>query len=189
MKILSRFILAVMVAVTFTSCEDSESYSDLLRDQEHACNWFLSNQRVETSIPADTVFEMGKNAPFYRMDEDGSVYMQVLSMGDVNSKPQDGERVYFRFERQNINTLYRDGSAVWEGNSNNLGGTTASYFVYGNRVLESTTQYGEGIQWPLRYVGYNAEVNLVLKSLEGFTTDGTSCTPYLINIRYFKAEY
>ena len=55
--------------------------------------------------------------------------------------------------------------------------------------LPSTTRYGEGIQKPLDFVGYNAEVNLVLSSYYGFVTDQTSCIPYIINIRYFRPEY
>ncbi len=68
---------------------------------------------------------------------------------------------------------------------------TRAQALYGNNVLTSTTQYGEGLQVPLEYLGYNCEVNLIVKSPEGFTSDGTQsqCLPYVYNIRYFKAEY
>lgn len=41
----------------------------------------------------------------------------------------------------------------------------------------------------LKYFGYNAEVNLVLRSYYGFTTDQSECLAYIYNIRYFKPEY
>ena len=41
----------------------------------------------------------------------------------------------------------------------------------------------------MRYLGYNSEVNLVLRSYIGFTNDQAQCLPYAMNVRYFKPEY
>lgn len=84
MKILSRIsrlavaVLFAAVAVSVTSCEDSKSYAELLTDEAHDINRYLADHRVVNSIPKDTVFEVGPDAPFYRLDEDGNIYMQVL---------------------------------------------------------------------------------------------------------------
>lgn len=62
--------------------------------------------------------------------------------------------------------------------------------VYGNNTLTSTTQYGEGIQVPLEFLGYNCEVDLIVSSTLGFTSEISSCIPYLYkNLKFFKAEY
>ncbi len=185
-------IVAVVafLACALTSCSESESYSDMLRDEEHAVNWWLSQHKVETSIPADSAFITGEDAPFYKVDEDGYLYMQVISMGDLDQRAEKGDMVYFRYSRQSIKDLYELGSASIEGNSENVGGSyNGTYFVYKDTRLPSTTQYGEGIQKPLDFVGYNAEVNLVLSSYYGFVKDQTSCIPYIMNIRYFRPEY
>lgn len=171
------------------SCSKEQSYSELLRDEEKTVNWFLSNQKVEAEIPSDSVFLVGEDAPFYKMDEDGHVYMQVLNVGDKDSRPVEGDKVYFRYMMQNLQTLEENGTAEWVGNSDNLGGIASTSFIFGNRYLPSTTQFGMGVQVPLHYLGYNCEVNLVVKSLEGFSEVMATCTPYLMNIRYFKAEY
>ena len=185
-------ILTPLAIVMAGGCSDDESYSDLLRDEERAANWYLAQHRVEPEIPADSIFEEGEDAPFYRMDEDGNLYMQVVRSGDMKDRPKDGDQVYFRFSRRNLKTMYEDENheAPAEGNLDDMGtalGTTK--FFYGNTIYPSSTQFGTGIQVPMDYLGYYAEVNLVLKSYVGFTTDQSQCNPYIINVKYYKPEY
>ncbi len=187
---ISIFCLLSVFAVSLSSCEKTKSYSELLKEEEHAVNWFLSQKNVLLDIPENSDFIMGENAPFYKMDPDGYVYMQVITKGDMNDRPAIGDRIYFRFMRQDLKTLYETGSALWIGNATDLNNSIGSTnIIYGNNVLTSTTQYGEGIQVPLKYFGYDCEVNLVIKSPEGFTSDASQCVPYLYNIRYFKPQY
>lgn len=182
-------LTAAVMLVSLTACDKSESYSELLRTEEKAVNWYLAQHRVETSVPADSVFQTGEDAPFYRMDEDGTVYMQVISAGDMEDRPEQGDRVYFRYKRQNILYMYEDITDISVGNMDdfNIGGSSS--FFLGNKIYPTTTQYGTGIQLPMTYLGYYSEVNLVLKSYAGFTTDQTSCTPYVVNVKYYKSEY
>lgn len=191
MKLITKITLlpaCLMLALGMGACEDTKSYSELLTEEEHAVNWYLAQQQVELTIPKDGNFKVGKDAPYYKMDKDGYVYMQVLNKGSETSRPKEGDLVYFRFERMSLLTLQSSGTEVWDGNAEDMEYSSVS-LIYGNNVLTSTTQYGDGIQVPLEYLGYNSEVNLIVKSPEGFTTDQSSCVPYLYNIRYFKAEY
>lgn len=197
---------SLLIAAGFTSCEDSVSYSDLLKDEEHAVNWFLAQQKVCPEIPADTLLQYGADAPYYRVDEEGALYMQVINPGklkdgadapegyfhpkDVENMAKSGDRVYFRFKRRNIKNMFEDTSAPWIGNAEDLTTTIGpTYFVYGNRYLQTTTQYGLGVQEPMKYVGFQSEVNIVVKASMGFTDDQSSCIPYQMNIRYFKPEF
>lgn len=184
-----KIIYAAAALLMFASCSKEESYSELLRDEEKTVNWFLANNKVEVEIPADSIFIEGKDAPYYRLDSEGRVYMQVLNSGTPGMKPQKDDKVYFRFMRQNLKTLQEMGEAQWVGNADNLGSGESSSFIFGNNYLESTLVYGDGIQWPLKYLNYNSEVNIVVKSLEGFNNEASQCIPYLMNVRYFKAEY
>lgn len=184
------FAVAALMMMALASCNDDKSYSDMLRDEEHAVNWYLSNNRVELKIPADSEFIIGEDAPYYKMDDDGNVYMKVISKGDMNDRPEMGDKVYFRFMRQNINLLYAGSTALWSGNADDMNSPLGSTsLILGNTSLTSTTRFGKGIQVPLDYLGYDCEVYLVIKSAEGFTTDGSSCIPYVYRIRYFKAIY
>lgn len=191
----AALLLLLLTGAITSSCSKTESYSELLREEEKAVNWYLATQKVELEIPEDSIsFITGEDAPFYKLDENGYVYMQVISKGELTPEGKianpvkSGDLVYFRFTRENLKFLYEGLEAGSEGNSENLTNGTSS-FVYKNTYLQSTTSFGTGIQMPMKFLGYDSEVNLVLRSYYGFSTDQTSCYPYLINIRYFKPEY
>ena len=133
---------------------------------------------VTRRVPGDPVFKVGKDAPFYRMNNDGTVYMRVISQGDMENRPKKGETVYFRFMRYCINDMYDGRTVIGVGNAENMGASSASV-VYGNNVLSSTTSYGSGLQVPLGYLGYDCEVELIVKSIEGLTTDISDCKAYV----------
>lgn len=191
MKIFTIFGVAAFMSLVLASCDDKESYSDLLRDEQKVSNWFLAQHRVCNEIPSDSVFETGPDAPYYRMDDDGYVYMQVIKSGD-GTYPAPGDQVYFTFTRYNIETMYSEKTLDVEGEGNQddfLTSVGNTYFIYNNFSVTSSSQFGSGIQRPVGYLGYNSEVNILLKSYYGFSQENTTCIPFLVNTRYFKAEY
>ncbi len=176
------------------SCSKTQSYSELLREEEKAVNNYLAGQKIINNVPEDSIsFITGTDAPFYRLDEDGYIYMQVINKGDLSQKVKAGDVVYFRYNRLDLKSEYLGSDPSWNGTQNQLTSSTnlnMSYkFVYKNQYLESSQYFGQGIQWPLKFLGYNSEVNLVLRSYYGFSDDQTSCIPYLINLKYYRAEY
>ncbi len=184
--------LLLIAGTMMQACDDNKSYAELLESERKAVNWYLSNYRVSATLPEDGKFEVGENAPFYRMNGDGTVYMRVLNPGSETSKPKKGDTIYFLFMRSNINTMYSNRSleGSWSGNAEDMNSAVnGTNFIYGNTVLPSTTQYGTGLQVPLDYLGYDCEVDLVIKSTEGFSSDISNCIAYIYHIRYFKAEY
>lgn len=191
MKTAYKFLtLAIILTSLLAACKDGKSYSELLKDEERATNWYLSGQKVVTSVPADSVLQTGADAPFYRLDKDGYIYMQVVNPGDTANMISPGDLVYFRFTRWNIELMQSGEDVKGEGNADDLtNGLGSTSFVYGNYELAGSSNFGSGIQMPLLFVGNNSEVNLVLRSYYGFSVDQANCTPYLINIKYFKAEY
>lgn len=194
MKFQSKYSLFVLLMslLVFASCSKTESYSDLLKKEQKASNWFLAQQKVCNDIPSDSIFLQGKDAPFYKMDNDGYIYMQVIKTGD-RELPKSGATVYFTYSRYNIDTMYTNNTldiAVTDGNQDNfISSIGDTYFIFNNYSVSSSAYFGSGIQLPLSYLGYNSEVNILLKSYYGFSQDNTTCIPYLVNVRYFKAEY
>ena len=185
------FVAALVMTLFFASCSKTESYSDLLKKEQKASNWFLAQHKVCNVIPSDSVFQVGPDAPYYKMDDDGYVYMQVLKVGD-REIPASGSQVYFTFTRWNVETMYNNNTLDVKGESNqdnmiNVIGDT--YFIFNNYSILASSTYGSGIQVPVSYLGYNSEVNILLKSYYGFSSESTTCIPYKINVRYFKAEY
>ena len=186
-SLLYSLILLMILAPMAVSCDDNKSYADLLADEDKSVNNFLADQRVINSIPEDSIFEVGEDAPYYRMDEDGFVYMQVLKTGDLTKKGKDNELVYFRFMRYNL--AYYDKGVLpdGEGNADDMEYSPTS-FRLGNYTLPSSSQFGTGIQIPLYYLGIDCEVNIVIKSQYGFSDEISNVVPYLYNIRYFKSQ-
>lgn len=183
-------LFTLLSAFLLTSCEKGESYADLLKKEEKAVNWYISGFSIETEIPADSIFIEGEDAPFYRMNEEGSVYMRVIDSGDLNDRPKKGDRIYFRYSRMNLRNFYEADIEQWVGNSNNLTSSTSSTsFIYGNYTLSSSYQYGTGIQLPMDFLGYNSRVRLVIKAQAGVLDEQSQCLPYVYDIRYFKGIY
>ncbi len=186
-RIIYTIVLSTVLPAMLVSCDDNKSYAELLDEETEAVNWFLSNQRVVASIPSDSVsFEVGKDAPYYRMDEDGNIYMQVLDKGNMSEKAKPDQEVYFRFMRYNLNQWYTLGyKPEGEGNADDME-YNAMFFRFGNYTLSSSSQYGSGIQLPLYYLGLDCEVNIIIKSQLGIQGEISNVIPFLYNIRYFK---
>lgn len=190
MKIFSKiafFAIAAIAVVSMQSCEKTRSYSELLNDENMAVNRFLADQWVIATIPADSVFEVGPEAPYYQLDEDGNIYMQVLDAGS-GEKVEEEDQVYFRFTRYNLSNYKGDLNALYkEGNQEDLT-QSATSFRYGNYTLPSSSQWGSGIQLPLAFLPLNSHVNLVIKSQFGWTKEVSYVIPYLYNIRYYPSQ-
>lgn len=205
-------IILASIAVMVSSCNDRESYADLLRDENHAVNAYLANYPLITEVPADHDFISAKDikasaafqleygslddarqdsvaltlTPFYRMDQEGYVYMQVVDPGSGAMAFED-QQIYFRFTRINLSVEYKTGNATSSGNESDIASTPTS-FRYKNTILASTTQWGTGIQVPVEYLPLNCRVNLIVKSYLGPTEEVSSVYPYLYNIRYYPSR-
>lgn len=185
-KVAFAVILMAVVSVGLCSCNDSKSYAELLTKENHSVNNFLADQRVINTIPTDTnfVFETGENAPYYRLDEDGNMYMQVVDPGTPGNYAKDDQIIYFRYMRYNIDQ-YADGELPpGEGNSENMGYNN-SWFRYNNFSLESSYRWGTGVQMPLKYLPIDCKVNIIIKSQYGFYEEMAYVVPFLYTLRYF----
>ena len=74
-KFFAYLIAGIAAVLALGSCSSGVSYAELLRDERKATNKFLAYQHVLNEIPSDTIFETGPNAPYYRLDEDGNVWI------------------------------------------------------------------------------------------------------------------
>lgn len=197
MKInLLSLMLAVALASSLASCNDNQTYAELLESEDHYTNDFLADQMVINHIPEDSVFEYGVDAPYYRIDEDGNLYMQVINPGTPGNKVKADELIYFRYSRCSLAYYGHidefDNFSDWfnnygGGNDDDMNSSNTS-FRYGNTSLQSSTQYGSGIQRPLAFLPVDCQVNLVVKSQYGFTKEMAEVKPYLFKLRYYRPK-
>lgn len=179
---------AALLALGLGACDDGKTYAELLNDENQAVNRFLADHRVENSIPADTIFtETGPDSPYYRLDEDGNLYMQVLDAGTPGNRVENNELIYFRFTRYAIATYANGEFSTYEGNDDVMGGNLS--FRYGNYELQSSYSYGTGIQTPLAYLPVDCQVNIVVKSAYGMPSEMSSVVPWLYTIRYYRPKF
>ena len=182
-------LLAVLMAMLLASCSNTESYSDRLNVERNATNAYLKTQRVVNEVPADSVFEVGKDAPYYRIDPEGNVYMQVLNPGDrVNDRARASQTIYFRFTRFNLEEWYSTKVLGIAGSNENDMSEPSTYFLYKDFTQTLSSQWGYGIQLPLNFLGAECEVNLIIKSQFGWTSEISYVQPYLYHIRYFHSQ-
>lgn len=190
MKIFSKAIIALISISSLlaaTSCSDDKTYAELLTDESHYVNAYLADHRVINSVPEGNKFETGPDAPFYRLDEDGNLYMQVVDAGTPGDTVKSNELIYFRFTRSNLKT-YADGVFEQvEGNDAVLGGNFS--FRYGNYELSSSYSNGSGIQQPLAYLPIDCQVNIIIKSQYGVPSEMSAVVPWLYSIRYYRPKF
>lgn len=189
MKISKLFLmLGVLIAANLlVACNNDKSYAELLQDERYACNAFLSNFQIK-AVPADSVFEVGPQAPYYKLDQDGNVYMQVLNTGDLTKKAKVSQEIYFRFTRYNLKIWYQQDKAwIGAGNADDMS-QPATYFKFQDFSLPVLEQWGYGIQMPLNYLGTNCEVNLVIKARYGWKDEESNGVPFMYHVRYFPSK-
>lgn len=183
----SVFTILVSSLCFLCSCDDTESYADLLKDENKAVNNFLSDQKVINEIPTDSIFEYGVDAPYYKMDDDGNIYMQVIKLGSKDNMAKNDQLIYFRFTRYDLFSYSNGVLPEGWGNANDFDYKNTE-FRFGNYSLPSSSQWGTAIQLPLYYLGIDCEVNLVIKSQYGYTDEISNVVPFMYNVRYFKSQ-
>ena len=92
-----------------------------------------------------------------------------------------------RFTRYNLSYYTTGGEMEGEGNSESIEYGDQS-FRMNNTTLESTTQWGSGIQHPLTLIPLGSEIKLVVKSQYGWTAEIAYVQPFLYHLRYYPGK-
>lgn len=173
---------------SITIVQNALTLEDLQKTERRAIKAYLSKFDVIDELPAIPDIRVGSVAPFYKLDREGKVYMQVVRMG-TEPAAITGEKISFRFLRYDLlyylsNGYLPDGT----GNMNDIS-QAASWFTLGSDN-EATTQWGTAIPLPMQLgLPLGSEVNLVVSSEAGLTNEISSVIPFLYNIRYYNLKY
>lgn len=171
------------ITITQNAC----TIEDLKKTEWRAMKKYLSKFDVIDKVPAVNDIQVGSVAPFYKLNPEATVYMQVVSKG-TGPTATAGEKVYFRYLRYNL-LSYLENNVLpkGEGNLNSIT-QDATFFELGSNN-PATTRWGTAIQMPLLLgLPVDSEVNLVVASEAGPTSEISAAVPFLYNIRYLKSE-
>lgn len=172
-------------AITIT--QNPCTLEDLRNTELRAMKKYLSKFDVVNELPAVSDIQVGSVAPFYKLDSEGTVYMQVVKMGTGPSAAQ-GETIGFRFMRYNLLYYLQNGVLPnGQGNANDLTQAISTFQV--DFVQPVATQWGIAVQMPILLgLPVDSEVNLVVASEAGFVSEISDVIPFLYNIRYCKLD-
>ena len=205
-KIFNRIIILLIsiITISLTACDKTVTYADLLDQERKSISKFLKYGGIYTEeLPADTSLikvsgtrnAISTKVPFYELEND--VYMQVIDKGNGRTI-KEGERVYFRFLRVNLNTWATAPYDIKMFDLNNGGVGNFYYpdineycFDYVKDYNVPMSQYydfGLGIEYPLAHLYDRAKVYLILPSKVGFSESVSSVVPYLYYIEYTIAK-
>lgn len=205
-KIFNRVIILLisLITISLTACDKTVTYADLLDQERKSISKFLKYGGIYTEeLPADTSKikvsgtrnAISTKVPFYELEND--VYMQVIDKGNGRTI-NEGERVYFRFLRVNLNTWATAPYDIKMFDLNNGGVGNFYYpdineycFDYVKDYNVPMSQYydfGLGIEYPLAHLYDRAKVYLILPSKVGFSESVSSVVPYLYYIEYTIAK-
>lgn len=169
------------ITVTQKPC----TLEDLKNTEKRAMKKYLSKFDIVDVLPAINDIQVGSVAPFYKLNPEGTIYMQVVKMGSEPAAT-NGETIYFRYLRYNLLSYLENGVLPnGQGNLNSVS-QDVSFFEVGS-YKPTTIQWGIAIQMPMLLgLPVDSEVNLVVASECGFTSEISNVIPFLYNIRYLK---
>jgi len=188
MRKITASILFVTIIMLLAACSKGVSYAERVETEKKRIKQFLSEQNIEVlnSYPSNGVFKTNQ----YYLDETG-VYINVVDSGN-GKRAVAYDKVYYRFsETMQLPTSDNDTIKLWETNP----GLQPLEFVY--KVTSSYTEtnpyatgptyayLSEGVTVPLKYVGEDAIVNILVP----FKVGSAYQSSYYSTIYYKRLRY
>jgi len=185
-KIIGLFLFIGFIAVVFPACNKSVSYAERVETEKKRIKNFLAEQNIEvlSNYPSNGVF---KSNQFY-LDPSG-VYINVVDSGNGKRATALG-KVYYRFsEAMELPTA--------EADTVNLVDITPQPLEFQYGIEQTYTSQNSnspayaflcpGIVTPLKYVGENAVVRLLVPFKSGVGSiyqGGSFATIYYHRVKY-----
>lgn len=185
--------ILVCILAIFASCNKSDSYADKLKRERKNIKRFINEHdiRVLDAYPASGVFEANE---YFREPTTG-VYINVIDSG--NGKRADAEK------RSVVNVRFWDAMSLPASESDtitfNEGGVDPIQFMYGvesSYTNSSTGSYldqieylylSKGMTMPLKYVGEDAVVSLIIPFNAGSIAQQNGSYPiFFTKLKYTK---
>ena len=211
MRKLSMLLLALVGAVVFTSCSDSETYADQKKKERSAINSYIAKNGIkvisEDEFFKDSLTDTTKNE--FVLFESSGVYMQIIRKG-CGEQIKDGENatVLCRFTERNLmtdslqlsNDIISYASLVDKMNVKRNSGTFTASFDASSSVMYSvyrSTSVPSGWLVPLAYIKLGrpasendqiAKVRIIVPHTQGQQYAVQGVYPCLYDITYERGR-
>lgn len=164
------------------SCKDRKTYADYLKEEKKAIDLFIAKQHLTIldEYPASGVF--GENE-FYK-DPSTGVYYQVITPGETVQEPKWKEAVYVRFS--GLHYFMSDDTVRYT----NQKSVYPEEIIYIGPVNSSTKGNYSNPGWvvPLRHVGHNGKVKMIIPFAMGSSYDKSQYQPTYYNLVHYRFE-
>jgi hypothetical protein len=171
------FVVSAIVLLTcsLASCNKQKSLQERLQEEKRAISRYIDRNGlvILDEYPKDGVF---KEKEYYKIQSEyGVMYMHVVDSGNGQRPVSMVDEVTVRFE-------YRHDIAVSDSsilNWNTSGLINPYSFIYGLSQSYSAANSMVCIGWvlPLRYVGKDAVIDLIIPSAVGSYSDNSNINP------------
>lgn len=179
----------VLSSFFFASCDDSKTYAEKLNDEKKAIKKFIAFDNIspivvdEEELEAYTdqaSFDEASNKHFklgqwYKF-QDGSyneLYMRINDFGDTSDMFENRDAIVIRYSKTYNLLNFED----WDSSSiNNL--APNAYWLIPYWSVNYSGDYGVGVALPIRFLGKNANVSLIVPSKLGTSDDISNVVPY-----------
>lgn len=199
------FVMAILgCLVSFTSCNDYETYGEKKDKERAAIRNFIAEQGINVISEADfhaqgDMTDTAKNEYVY-LNNDG-VYMQIVHKG-YGTPVQNNERVtilmrFFEMCIMDSTQVYNDTDPYDPDYMvvQRTGTSYSAYFLSGSLMYSTygTSSVAAGLLSPLPYInvgreddetGHIAQVKLIVPHSKGHTTASSYVYPYYYEISY-----
>ncbi|MDU1904443.1 MAG: DUF4827 domain-containing protein [Dysgonomonas sp.] len=164
-KSIGLICFIIGACVLFAACSKSESYADKVKKEKNRINGFLSEHNIEVlhEYPSNGVFKSNQ----YYLDDSG-VYINVVDSGNgTRANASKRAKIMYRFKDRMW--LPAAESDTVDLNELSIQPLSFNYGVSSTYINSDYTNYSlpylylsPGITIPLKYVGENAIVRLIV---------------------------
>lgn len=181
-KIIALVTTVTLLLILASSCNDTKTYAEYLKDESKAIDLFISKHNINIlkEFPEDGHFE---DNDFYK-DKNTGVYFNIIDVGDTTQNLEWKEEVYVRYSGLQYfmtedTTQYSNVKSVFPEEIAFIG------------PVNSTTQSSystPGWVVPLTYVGHNGKVKIIVPFNMGSSYDKSVYQPTYYDLVMYKFE-
>ena len=175
-RVLPILILFVLLAASFTSCDNSMTYAEQLKDEKQSIKDYIQTKNIQVVDTIPTVVPW-PNGVYFKTES--GLYVRVLDTGDL-VQTDIPENTFFTVR---YNEKYLDGDDHFS-NMNSSGDPIE--LIYGK--VGSTSSYADCVAWHegLDFVGKNGHIEMIVPASIGWSvyTTTSSLTAMYYEMRY-----